>query len=328
MPHTRTSASDMLALAVADLAAAAGAIGVDVSNVGDRTLTLTFDDTTLELDVVPVAYATGARVDETLQGPDSQTSVLVADRITSEAREKLDAAGWGWLDRRGHLRLRAPGVLIDTAVEPSARDDAPPNEPIRGRAGLAVAYLLLTHPTETISPTRSSLTFAPSTISEAVSRLRGTSLLEEDGTPLLPELFWVVADHWRTDRLWLATEPSVDEANGHDLESSGWCVSGTVAAVEWGAPVVSTVGAPPDLYVPGPAALNIAARRYGTARDPHLAAASIAVAPVSDVTGHRAPPRSQPWPLAHPVAVALDLAQDRARGREILEDWSPPERVW
>lgn len=328
MTRTRTSASDMLALAVADFVAAASSVGVDASNVSHRSLTLTFDDSDLEVEVVSVAYATGPRVDEILQGSDSRSAVLVADRITSEAREKLNAAGWGWLDRRGHLRLRAPGVLIDTAVEPSARDDAPPTDPIRGRAGLAVAYRLLTNPTEPISPTRSGLTFAPSTISEAVSRLRDTSLLEGDDTPLLPELFWVVADNWRTDRVWLATEPSADEANGHDLESSGWCVSGTVAAVEWGAPVVSTVGAPPDLYVPGPAAVNIAARRYGTARDPHMAAASIAVAPVGDVTAHRAPPRSQPWPLAHPVAVALDLAQDRARGREILEDWSPPERVW
>jgi hypothetical protein len=328
MTRTRTSASDMLALAVADLAAAAGAVGVGVSTVGDRSLTLTFDDSDLELDVVPAAYATGPRVDEIVHGAASRNAVLVADRITSEAREKLNAAGWGWLDRRGHLRLRAHGVLIDTAVEPSAGDGAPPTEPIRGRAGLAVAYRLLTNPTEPISPTRSSLSFAPSTISEAVSRLRDTSLLEEDGTPLLPELFWVLADHWRTDRVWLAKEPPAEEANGHDLESSGWCVSGTVAAAEWGAPVVSLVGAPPDLYVPGPAALNIAARRYGTAQDPHTAAASIAVAPVSDVTAHREPPRSQPWPLAHPVAVALDLAQDRARGREILEDWSPPERVW
>ena len=327
MSRTRTSASDMLTLAVADLAAAAGAVGVDVS-AGDNTLTLTFDDTDLELDVVPVAYATGPRVDEIIQGSDARRAVLVADRITTEAREMLNDAGWGWLDRRGHLRLRAPGVLIDTAVDPSARDSAPSREPIRGSAGLAVAYRLLTDPTEPISPTRSGLDFAPSTISEAVSRLRVTSLLEEDGTPLLPELFFVVADHWRRERVWLANEPSVDEANGHDLESSGWCVAGTVAAVDWGAPVVSTVDAPPDLYVPGPAAVNIAARRYGTARDPYQAAASIAVAPVSDVTARREAPRSRPWPLAHPVAVALDLAQDRARGREILEDWSPPERVW
>ena len=328
MTRTRMSTSDMLSLAVADLAAAVGAVGVEVSSIGERSLSLSFDDARVELDVVPVAYATEPRVDEILHGSESHNAVLVADRITSGAREKLNDAGWGWLDRRGHLRLRTPGVLIDTAVEPSARDDAPPTEPIRGRAGLAVAYRLLTDPTEPISPTRSSLAFAPSTISEAVSRLRDTSLLEEDGTPLFPALFWVVADNWGTDWVWLATAPSADEANGHDLESSGWCVSGTVAAVEWGAPVVSTVGAPPDLYVPGPASVNIAARRYGIARDPHAAAASIAVAPVSDVTSHRAPPRSQPWPLAHPVAVALDLAQDRARGREILEDWSPPERVW
>jgi hypothetical protein len=46
------------------------------------------------------------------------------------------------------------------------------------------------------------------------------------------------------------------------------------------------------------------------------------------VTDEARPPVHQRWPLAHPVAVALDLAQDRARGREILDDWSPPERVW
>jgi hypothetical protein len=37
------------------------------------------------------------------------------------------------------------------------------------------------------------------------------------------------------------------------------------------------------------------------------------------------------WPLAHPVFVALDLAQDTGRGREILDAWTPPERwarVW
>lgn len=37
------------------------------------------------------------------------------------------------------------------------------------------------------------------------------------------------------------------------------------------------------------------------------------------------------WPLAQPLFVALDLAQDPGRGREILADWTPPEqwhRVW
>ena len=37
------------------------------------------------------------------------------------------------------------------------------------------------------------------------------------------------------------------------------------------------------------------------------------------------------WPLTHPLFVALDLAQDRSRGVEILSDWAPPSefrRVW
>jgi len=40
---------------------------------------------------------------------------------------------------------------------------------------------------------------------------------------------------------------------------------------------------------------------------------------------------NQRWPLAQPLFVALDLAQDPGRGREILNDWTPPEpwhRVW
>jgi hypothetical protein len=56
------------------------------------------------------------------------------------------------------------------------------------------------------------------------------------------------------------------------------------------------------------------------------------VAPVPLATRSRidlsGPPK---WPLAHPLFVALDLAQDIGRGREILEAWNPDERwtrVW
>jgi hypothetical protein len=37
------------------------------------------------------------------------------------------------------------------------------------------------------------------------------------------------------------------------------------------------------------------------------------------------------WPLAHPLFVALDLAQDVGRGREVLDRWTPDTRwprVW
>jgi len=107
--------------------------------------------------------------------------------------------------------------------------------------------------------------------------------------------------------------------------------SGTAAAAALGAPVVSTTSVP-DLYVPGPVVVTIAARRFGIARDATVAAASIAVAPVTAVTAETVGDReaANGWRLAHPVAVALDLAQDRSRGREILDGWEPIgiERVW
>jgi hypothetical protein len=34
------------------------------------------------------------------------------------------------------------------------------------------------------------------------------------------------------------------------------------------------------------------------------------------------------WPAAPTLAVALDVAQDQARGREILEGWRVPRAVW
>jgi DNA-binding transcriptional ArsR family regulator len=324
MPRTRTSADDMRALAIEDLAAALDAAGLRVERAGKRSLNVRLDDARFNLDVVPAAYATGARADELIDEPPpaGQMPVLVADRITAHARDRLAEAGWGWFDRRGHLRLRSPGLLVDTNVSLTTRERKAPEEPIRGRAGIAIAYRLLSHPDEPVSTTRSGLGFAPSTISEALSRLRDAGLIDDIGFAVTPELFWALADRWAPERTWLAEQPDPKAS-----DTAGWCVTGTVAAAELGAPVVST-GAAPDFYVPGPVVVTIAARRYGVARDASVAAASIAVAPTSAVTDEVLSPAHQPWPLAHPVAIALDLAQDRARGREILEDWSPPERVW
>lgn len=324
MPRTRTSAEDMRALAIEDLAAALDAAGLRVEQMGKRSLKVRLDDTRFDLDVIPAAYATGARADELMNEPHTEghLPVLVADRVTAEAKDRLAEAGWAWFDRRGHLRLRFPGVLVDANVTPTIRDRLVPDEPIRGRAGIAIAYRLLTQPDEPVSTTRSGLGFAPSTISEALTRLRAAGLVDDMGLAVTPELFWAFADRWAPERTWLAEQPDPKAS-----DTAGWCVTGTVAAAELGAPVVST-GAVPDLYVPGPVVVTIAARRYGVARDVSVAAASIAVAPASEVTNEARPPVHQRWPLAHPVAVALDLAQDRARGREILADWSPTERVW
>lgn len=324
MPSNRTSADEMRALAIEDLVVALGTAGLRIERMGKRSLKVQLDDARFDLDVIPVAYATGARADELMQEAHAEghVPVLVADRVTADAKDRLAEAGWGWLDRRGHLRLRSPGLLVDTSVPATTRESRTPDEPIRGRAGIAIAYRLLTHPEEPVSTTRSGLGFAPSTISEALTRLRAAGLVDDAGIAVTPELFWALAERWAPERTWLAEEPDPTAS-----DTVGWCVTGTVGATELGAPVVST-GSTPDLYVPGPVVVTIAARRYGVARDAGMAVASIAVAPAFEVTVGTREPVSQRWPLAHPVAVALDLAQDRARGREILEDWSPPERVW
>ena len=324
MPRTRTSADDMRALAIEDLAAALDAAGLRVERAGKRSLKVRLDDARFDLDVVPAAYATEARAGELIDEPQlaRQMPVLVADRITAEARDRLAEAGWGWFDRRGHLRLRSPGLLVDTNVPVTSRERKVPEEPIRGRAGIAIAYQLLAQPEEGVSTTRSGLGFAPSTISEALTRLKDAGLVDQAGIAVTPELFWALADSWRPERTWLAEQPEPKAS-----DTAGWCVTGTVAAAELGAPVVST-GAAPDLYVPAPVVVTIAARRHGVARDASVAAASIAVAPATAMTDDALRPVHQGWPLAHPVAIALDLAQDRARGREILDDWSPPDRVW
>lgn len=339
MSRTRTTADEMRMLAVEDLATALRTAGLRVERTGKRALKVRLDEALFDFEVIPAAYATGARVYELIDEshPEGHVPVLVADRITTDARDLLAKAGWGWFDRRGHLRVRSAGLLVDTNVPATIRDSKAPDEPIRGRAGIAIAYRLLAHP-ETVSTTRSGLGFAPSTISEALTRLRAAGFVDEAGIAVIPELFWALADRWTPERTWLAEEPDPKAS-----DTAGWCVTGTVAAAELGAPVVSpfmqvverefgahrvATGAIPDLYVSSPVVVTIAARRYGVARDAGMAAASIAVAPATEVTDETRPPVHQGWPLAHPVAVALDLAQDRARGREILHDWSPPERVW
>lgn len=290
------------------------------------------------IEVKSTAYATPERVRAMVGRDDggSAARLLVADHITGVARDELDAAGWSWLDRRGHLHLRAAGVVIDRDVEPMPRPNAAgPASPIAGAAGRAVAYAALVEPERPlpVRATAAVLGFSPAAISTTLAALRRAGLVERDGLPVVPELFWALADVWTSERAWLVRRPRPGDTHTNigDLEASGWCATGTVAAVEWGAPIVA---AEPvlDLYVPGPVMITIAQREYATAGGPLDASASIAVAPASLVTNRRLPPRRRGgWPLAHPLAVALELAQDRARGREILDDWTPPPeypRVW
>jgi hypothetical protein len=303
---------------------------------GDRThVPILVDDRPFAATIFVTAYCTGERARELIgreQPRSGEVPFLVADRITADARTVLNEAGWSWLDRRGRLHLRAPGVRVDTDVTPTAASSASqPQAPVAGRGGITVAYWLCAHPADRMSPTRhaSALGLAPSTISVAVQRLADAGLVD-GGNGVFPELFWELAAVWRTPRIWLAAAPDADDHRQPDAGGTRWSRTGTAAAAAYGAPVVTAAGGPVELYVPGPVDVTISLRRYGAA-EAGAGAAVLAVAPATSVvsadTGE--PDLSiDGWPAAPVLAVALDLAQDRARGREILGEWSIDGDVW
>ncbi len=277
--------------------------------------------------------------------PDRPTiNVVVADRVGQSAREWLQGAGWGWLDLRGSLHLQAPGVLIDTRV-PAAWERPSPKDPLSSPAGLEVACALLSEPTTShaVRGLARQLDRSAGTVSEILKSFRNEGLVEGTANKPAAQLFWRVADVWPGDRVTLAGRPRegagpVNEALeigfGDVQGASGWALTDTLAAAAYGAPVAARADQTPDYFVPSAAILARARTLLGVASSPHEVQSTARVAPVPDVCARRinAPTTSSDErPLAAPLYVALDLALDAGRGREILAAWDPPKgwtRVW
>jgi hypothetical protein len=277
--------------------------------------------------------------------------VLVADRIPDAVRSELRRHGWGWLDLRGHLHLAGQGIFIDADV-PTVNKDAGRADAFSGNVGLEVACALLLHPGVSygVRELARQIDRSPSTVSEVLHALRTQRLVSPDGIAVVPGLFWETASAWKPKVTWLmnAPQPGAGSVNavlelGLDkIESHpGWALTGTLAAVVYGASVAARSDYPPDFYVPSSAVARRASRLLGTTTEAELRGASIAVAPVADVCEQRVDPTSSyakpraftsdSWPLVNPLFVALDLARDPGRGREILDGWQPPQpwqRVW
>ena len=276
--------------------------------------------------------------------------VVVANRISEEARERLTAVGWSWLDRkaqRAHFRL--PGRDFDLVVLPDALPALGADRsarhlrvrplsgegPIRGRAGIAYATALLCSP-DTPPSFRSvaaAVGMSPTAISNAVAHLAEAGLVGEGNAPLLPDLFWSVAEVWGPiNAAPVAGPPDPDDPmlrpNVRQLDEPGWVLGGDLAAVELRAPLFSTDHRP-WLWVPTQVELRRAERRYGKASWEGRAAV-LAVPATPLVCQLRRAGTAPGWPLPHPVFAALDLARDPGRGREILEQWTPEEAraVW
>jgi len=343
MAGSRTPPDQLRADSVDAMRAALEHAGVQVDARRSATdpgtaLRLLVDGRPLVLWVEAVSYCTGRRAEEVVarqrRRKRDEGHLLVAERITTDGRTILTDAGWSWLDRRGRLHLRGPGVRVDIDVAPlgGAAASRSTLAPITGRGGRTVAYWLCAHPGRALSPTRSApeLRLAPSTISVAVRHLADAGLVGDDGAAVLPELFWELAGVWRTDRTWLATAPDPKHHTQTDPLAPAWRRTGTAAAARYGAPVVTPGGEPVALFVPGPVDVSVVLRRHGAA-EPGTGAAVVSVAPVAAVTARPDDvdvPIIGGWSAAPLLAVALDLAQDRARGREILMDWDVPGAVW
>jgi hypothetical protein len=277
--------------------------------------------------------------------------VLVADRIPEAVRVELRSHGWGWLDLRGHLHLAGHGVFVDADVRP-VKARAERKDVFSGSVGLEVACSLLLDPDTPhgVRDLARRLARSPSTVSEVLGALRRQGVVRQDGVAVIPDLFWETASAWRPHDVPLADLPrpgsgSVNAAlhlGFDDVEAQpGWALTGTLAAAIYGAPVAARSDYPPEFYVPSQAIVRRAMRLLGAAVDADHRRASVRAAPVSAVCEQRVDPVSQqakawafanePWPLANPLFVALDLARDPGRGREILEGWQPPRpwrRVW
>lgn len=267
--------------------------------------------------------------------------ILVADYVPDETRALLRAHGWGYLDRRGALYLRVDHLWInDTTLEPVQRELSAPGSPIGGRVGLGVALCLLMEPHAGHGGRELArrVNASPSTVHAAVKRLQHHALVDGRLRPLVPELFEVVAAEWRPQRIPVSREPDpTDNRVLGVLPPDGvgeWVVGGDVAAAAWGAPVVIGSGAPPDFYVPSTAIMRRAIRQLGeTGFEQRRAAVAVAPTPIATAQAFQPHSWATPWlhwSIAHPVVVALDLAQDRSRGREIIDDWTPEgfDRVW
>jgi hypothetical protein len=280
------------------------------------------------------------------EAPQSSGSVLllVGDRVTEAARRMLVEHRAGYYDLRGHLALRSDSVVIDADVEPIARR-VERTDALSGSAGLEVATALLMEPAAGVKVRELArrLGRSASTVSAVLAVLRQTGLVDDRHCVVGTQLFWQVAERWPASRVHLSRlpMPGLDATVSKPLRlelddvetTTGWALSDSAAAAAYGAPLAVRSGQLLDFYVPDQATLRRAVVLLGSASSRAEAHCTVRVAPVGAACSRRVDLAANPyeWPLAHPVFVALDLAQDSGRGREVLDAWTPPERwarVW
>lgn len=319
--------------AVDDLDAALRELGVPFDRSSDPGLAIRVGQRRVPLTLHTMAVASASSVAARIAGATpKKLHLLVADRISRDARALLDTAGWGWLDRRGELAVRVgDNYLIRSQVaarRSPARDRA--RGPVRSRAGIAYLAAALERPDETpvlrAVARRAGLSHVA--LSNARASLTDAGLLDENGGPLESLSFEALAESWTPEVFAVAVAPQPENAEILGLHEDdpmvhGWALTDTLAAIAWGAHITVTANYPPDFYVPTRRDRDRALHVLGHVDDFTTRAATITIAPVPFATDRRYQMPGTEWLVTHPLYAALAIARDLARGPELLAAWSP-----
>ncbi len=245
--------------------------------------------------------------------------VLVADRLSDAGRDVLRSAGWGWLDRRGHMRIWAPGIRLESDLPNELRERPVGNT--WTTVGLEVALHTLVHPDEPATARRVAPLIGRSVgaTHELISRFADSGLIgPRTHRPLLPDMFWETAANW-PDGDWIALASPVEivaqRVDPHELVRVD-----ERAATLGGARIAAAGDLPARCYVRSAAALR--KLRSFVDRDSPTRC-WIRRSPTSwiPLNEEHPPDDEHRWTVGHPVLCAVRLAADPARGREIVEDW-------
>jgi hypothetical protein len=260
--------------------------------------------------------------------------LLVAQRITEDAKVIFREHRVSFFDERGYLSIRRGPLVVEAIVAitevSSVRRRGQPLDGI----GLDVALWLLHTPEPGgVRAISREIGRSASSVSDALRRLVDEGLVTADHEPLLPELFDLAVHAWRyrSTSVAMSGDPTTTanarmlRTNLDDAASSGWAWTGPVAERAWRVPGISRRAGRSALMVPDTESLDLAVSILKP--DPN-GAFDLIVAPVAWLASHRF--QRDGKVVVPAIAVALELALDDARGRELLGSWDPEgvHRVW
>lgn len=301
-----------------ELRATLATLDIDARADGD---TLIIDGVALNPRIEQRAHPTPAALTAMAETqPVRLPAIIVADRISEAGREALREAGWGWLDRRGHLRIWAHGVRVETSFEGANASPVRAGNPWT-TVGLEIALAALVDPTNTVTARRIATVIGRSVgaTHELIARFTDNGLIgPRTHLPLLPELFWETSAHWPDDGWTPLPMPITDLAA--ILDTADLLRVDERAATLGGARIPAVGDLPARCYISSPRLL----RRARALADHDQPARCWVRPPPTRWLPEMPDTPSDPahvWRPAHPIVSALRLAADQSRGREIVESW-------